>query len=378
MNTYRIIRLALAVALCFAAGSYGISQVTADVSKPVATPPSLPLTTQMKKTVLFITTSCVHQPTPDELSRNTPEVLAKMTPKDREEWSIEVSQDLTPERLAKMSPIQKAKLRIDTVVGTGFIVGVSDERMGKDQSFAYLVTNRHVAQPGIEHGMPCKQLAQFVSMNHLGDSPNAPVHVQPEPIPQTTPWYYSEDQSVDLAIIPVNLELKVLDMELIPISMFATSDMIERHEIVEGDPVLFAALFMRYSGVSRMEPVVRSGTIAMLPGDPITTTLGKPGRIYFAEVHAFGGNSGSPMFVDINKFKTGFGSDYRFLGVVTGIVNETSNFTLQVTTSLSANIAANSGVSTIVPADQVKAILDSAPLKQRRDEAVAKFGPKSQ
>jgi hypothetical protein len=36
--------------------------------------------------------------------------------------------------------------------GTCFFIFYPDERVGKDQGFAYLVTNRHVAMPGIEDG----------------------------------------------------------------------------------------------------------------------------------------------------------------------------------------------------------------------------------
>jgi hypothetical protein len=84
-----------------------------------------------------------------------------------------------------------------------------------------------------------------------------------------------------------------------------------------------------------------------------------------------GGNSGSPMFVDLDKFKNTLGIDYRFLGVVTGEVRESSDLTLQVTTTYSGTVAANSNVSVIVPASQVKDLLLSPPLQQGRDAYVA-------
>src|ERR1700733_4904503 len=41
--------------------------------------------------------------------------------------------------------------------GTGFLLSVADSRL-PDGVFTYLVTNRHVAQPGIEAGKPCNAL----------------------------------------------------------------------------------------------------------------------------------------------------------------------------------------------------------------------------
>jgi hypothetical protein len=110
----------------------------------------------------------------------------------------------------------------------------------------------------------------------------------------------------------------------------------------------------------------------MIPEGPMETTLHKSGRIYLAEAHAFHGNSGSPVFVDINRFTNAISFSYKFLGVISGEVPETADFSLQVTTTYSANVSANSDISTVVPADEVKSILDSSALQGERDAFVAK------
>jgi hypothetical protein len=136
---------------------------------------------------------------------------------------------------------------------------------------------------------------------------------------------------------------------------------------------MFAGLFIQYVGGSRLEPIVRSGKIAMLPRDQISTTLGKPGRVLLAEVHSFGGNSGSPMFVEepINRNSLGF--TYRFLGVVAGEVFETSDLTLQTTTSYKGNLQANSNISMIVPAEEVKKLLSNPVFVDQRDKATVEY-----
>lgn len=153
--------------------------------------------------------------------------------------------------------------------------------------------------------------------------------------------------------------------------MFVTQKMIDDHEVVEGDPVLFSGLFVQYAAGTTLEPVVRSGTVAMLPPDLIETTLHHPGHIYLAEAHAFHGNSGSPMFVDVNKFKTGIGFEYRFLGIVAGEVLETTDLSLQTATTYHGSVSANSDISMIVPADEIRKIVLSPRAQHLRDAEIA-------
>jgi hypothetical protein len=145
--------------------------------------------------------------------------------------------------------------------------------------------------------------------------------------------------------------------------------------------VLFSGLFIQsFSEVHRLEPIVRSGTLAMVPEGVLDTTLNrKPGHLYLAEAHAFGGNSGSPMFIDTNKFANIIGGpSYKFLGVISGEVLENADLTLNVTTSFAANIGANSDVSTVVPARELLKILNGKELQNERDAIIAKQSGSSQ
>ena len=101
----------------------------------------------------------------------------------------------------------------------------------------------------------------------------------------------------------------------------------------------------------------------MMPSDPIETTLHKLGHVYLTETHVFGGNSGSPMFIDISRFKSGIGYDFHFLGVVAGEVFETNDLKLQVNTSFEGTVAANSGVAVVVPAEQLTQLMPSPSCK---------------
>jgi hypothetical protein len=315
----------------------------------------LPFTTQIKKSVVFIRTNCVHMPSDQE--------LAAMSPEDRARW--------TDAGIAKLKPEELARLRQDSYFGTGFIVGFLDERIGKDVGFKYLVTNRHVVQPGIENGRPCKVVNYSISVNHVGTPANPTPYLQSLVASPEGMWGFPDDGSVDLAATQFALSNSEFDFMSIPTNLFVTQEMIQKNEVVEGDPVIFTGLFIQYAGTTSLEPVVRSGAIAMLPQNLIQTTLHKLGHVYLAEAHAFGGNSGSPMFVDVNKFKNSLGFDYKFLGVVTGEIQETEDMTLNVTTTYKGTVSANSNVSVIVPAFEVNKLLMSPVFQHLRDAYVA-------
>ena len=80
-------------------------------------------------------------------------------------------------------------------------------------------------------------------------------------------WWFPDDDSVDLAVSGFGALQTEWDYQTIPISMFVSPEMVDQKQVVEGDPVLFAGLFVEYEGSSKLEPIVRSGSIAMLPDD---------------------------------------------------------------------------------------------------------------
>jgi hypothetical protein len=256
---------------------------------------------------------------------------------------------------------------------TAFFLVKPDERLGKDRGFEYLVTNRHAAQPGIEDGAPCQVINYFVKLNLRSNDPAHPTVATPIPLGSKLPWIFPDDPSVDLAIIPFAADQSKVDFEPIPTTMLATDDVIKTGGIAEGDPVIFAGLFVQVPGLLKLEPIVRQGTIAMMPDEPIGTTLKKPGALYLADVHVFGGNSGSPMFVNLGGFRNGsmvVGNNYKLLGVVSGYEQEDAEFNLQAATTYSGKLGTNSGVASVVPAKELDSLLNCQQLQSQRDFAI--------
>jgi hypothetical protein len=258
-----------------------------------------------------------------------------------------------------------------TIRGTAFFIYLEDKRLGENRGFVYLVTNRHMAAPE-EDGH--KFTVDRVSLRlNLKAAVNGQESEEGDiPLGPQFHWYFPEDEAVDLAVMPFSPDQNRYDYMSVPVSLFAIKDVVESQHIAEGDPVLFAGFFAQFPGQKRIEPIVRQGIVAMMPDEEIETTLRRQGRLYLADVHVFHGNSGSPMFVNVGGIR---GSNlsvvsYRLLGIVSGYVYETQDFKLEIANTLTGTVAANSGIATVVPVDELKKLLDSPVLQAIRDSAI--------
>jgi hypothetical protein len=259
--------------------------------------------------------------------------------------------------------------------GTCFFVFYEDKRLGDNGGFVYLVTNRHVAVPGIDEGQhypvqwtKIRLNLQSVTQAIQSEEVNIPLGVQLH-------WYFPSDDGVDLAVLPILPDQARYEYQAFPVSLFATKDAVAASQIAEGDNALFTGYFYQFPGLKKIEPIVREGILAMMPDEVMETTLHRPGQLYLADVHAFGGNSGSPLFVNVSGYRNGAltfgGFPYRLLGVISGGYTEDTDFKLTIATTMKGTFSGNSGIATVVPIDELKSLLESPTLKARRDAEVA-------
>jgi hypothetical protein len=167
--------------------------------------------------------------------------------------------------------------------GTSYIVTVP----GRNQNhFAFLVTARHVAEKlqGKNFYIRAnKRNGGMAELRGLADNP----------------WWYhpTERESVDCAVtLFAPSQIRELDVEHIPIDLFLDDQKTKEHNVGVGDDVFIAGLFTKVADTSRNIPIVRTGNVAMIPGE----------EIYFhdrfiaanlIESRSIGGLSGSPVFV---------------------------------------------------------------------------------
>jgi len=133
--------------------------------------------------------------------------------------------------------------------GTAFLVAIPEARLGADQSFVYLVTNRHVAEPGIEDEKVRQVFNYRLLVNEKGVSESEGPHLHVENLGPNVQWTYSDDPSVDLAVASANPPHNA-DVMSIPISDFISQDSVNQRQVVEADPVFLAGLFLQYAGIA--------------------------------------------------------------------------------------------------------------------------------
>jgi hypothetical protein len=260
------------------------------------------------------------------------------------------------------------------VIGTCFFVFFPETRLGPDQGFVYLVTNRHVAQPGIDLDTPYQVQNIVIRMNLATPEHGIQSIAEKIPLDRQLHWYFPSDDAVDLAVLPVSPDQKRYAYRQVPLNMIAGSDLLKADQVGVGDPVMFAGFFSSFSGATRMEPIVRQGVIAMLPEEKLDTTLHKKGRLFLADLHAFHGNSGSPVFANVGGMHGGGlypGDRYILLGIISGYFPESAGFSVPAATVLTGDVRDNSGIATIVPAEELIKLLNSPALQADREKTVA-------
>lgn len=179
------------------------------------------------------------------------------------------------------------------VVGTGFFVDY--------ENFGYLVTARHIATFIARFvAKPLDHTSFVVRVNHKdGTAKNLEaVDVQ---------WVFHPDKNVDLAVVSFDQEppARGFDYLYLPQDSLLTKKHFTDNDIGIGDTCYAVGLFRVLRGKSRNIPVVRVGSIALLPGDeklPAKNSEDErlPSQMIdacLAEFQGLQGMSGSPVFV---------------------------------------------------------------------------------
>lgn len=256
-----------------------------------------------------------------------------------------------------------------TVRGTGFLVDYRDPRSGRG-AWTYLVTNRHVALCWDESSsLPMR--VKNVSIRLSRKEPNGSAYSDELFLSHhgNVRWLLPEDDSVDLAVIPFAPDEKRFDFRTIPADTFETLRATAPPVSLDGDTVLFAGFFQKFARTKSIQPVLRQGRIMGMTPNGEFPLVGMPMKLYLADIHISGGNSGSPAFINEGGYQNGnfIGQDkYRLVGIVNGfIVEDEPNLKLAAT--IQGTVAENSGAATMVPVDELSALLHGPNLQALRD-----------
>ena len=239
--------------------------------------------------------------------------------------------------------------------------------------FAFLVTAKHIVDD-LEAG------ELYVRANGKDGT------VKTIKLGDNTKWWFhpTEKDSVDVAVafFPPD-SLYQLDFKPIPVTMFvATEETIQTLNLGIGDEVFVAGLFTKVMGQERNHPIIRTGTVAMMPTEKIPF---RDKQIYahLVECRSIGGLSGAPVFIrqtvsvptTVDRFRPlwppnlgpagmeqplraelrGVGRFY-FFGSMIGHWEVPQGFTL------TKREAANMGIAPIVPAAKILEVISQQEL----------------
>lgn len=173
-------------------------------------------------------------------------------------------------------------------LGTGFYFWLENE-YDATLSRLYLVTARHVI--AAVQNSPAPMYARLNTEDHS----SIMAELKKE-------WVFHEDDTVDIAVHGVQFTgVNPPAAEIVRLHPDAclNEDRIRKHDIGVGSDVTVIGMFFPRPGDARNIPVVRSGVIAAMPGEPIydETSRQEPYVAYLVEVLSLSGLSGSPVFV---------------------------------------------------------------------------------
>lgn len=112
-------------------------------------------------------------------------------------------------------------------------------------------------------------------------------------------WEFHDDERVDVGVAPTGWSDELVsrfDHKTISSTVFLTDELIDALQTTPGERLYFPGLFVRQPGNETNLPIIRTGTIAALAKEPISTPLGLT-KLHLAEVRSIGGHSGSPVFI---------------------------------------------------------------------------------
>jgi len=255
--------------------------------------------------------------------------------------------------------------------GTGFAVGVGftvHEMAEADWTggIDYAVTAAHV----VKNTPPDEDL--YLRVNTVNGPPCD------VPVPVST-WRYHP--VTDVAACPINWpEKEPLDLMTIPVTKLPQGpEEIYANQVHEGEEVIICGLLSGLPGSARIQPIVRTGRIALMPYEKIRVDVDRNTAndvdAYLLEMTSWPGLSGSPIIVypgrdPRNPRSVDFLMPYLLLGLVHGglEIDKEVKFSREKTT-----IKLGSGIAVAIPGEAIREVLmDNNDLKVHRMEMAEK------
>ena len=242
--------------------------------------------------------------------------------------------------------------------GTGFCLSVRNEFGPPSLRRLYLVTVRH----NIEAAQRAGNL--WIRVN-TRDGRSVLIDTK-----AWDAWTFHDDETVDLAIAsPAGIG----DLFHFALSaeMILTGHDTEAFGFGVGDELLTIGLLTNRAGDGRNIPVLRTGSVSAMPGEPIADgTPHSPYVGYLAEILSMGGLSGAPVL-----FKPTSGTEFpRVPFYLVGLIrSHWDERPPEAPFDLPRREWVNRGIAGLTPAIEIQRMLDAEPMKRSRKEDAARL-----
>jgi len=199
-------------------------------------------------------------------------------------------------------------------------------------------------------------------------------------------WIEHPNKAVDLAVIVLTIFKNIdrLDIGIKPVEnriddYIASAEWLQKYKVDQGDQIFTLGLVpYLYTPDAPNLVLSRFGTIALLLQNEILLPGGKQ-KAYFIDCQAFGGNSGGPAYVLIERSESGAliaGWRFALLGVVTEFVPSPLRMQKIKTKQSGENEKflplENTGITKVVPIDYLLDIVFSDEQKEFRKKIAKK------
>jgi hypothetical protein len=245
------------------------------------------------------------------------------------------------------------------IVGTVFFVNIEEEGL----HFRYAITAKHVVES--IRSKAIDGMTHF-RMNLRGGG------TAEYAVPVAQWLHHPTDSATDLMVtdFPGHDDF---DMLTVPLNrMAATAEVISNLGIGIGDEVFTVGLFYRHYGTRRNIPIVRFGTIAAMPEEPVDVG-GQPMEAYLVETRSIGGLSGSPVFTWLLPYAAPGKSVFRdnqiyLLGLMHGHWDLEKALQDELTPDKTEDEPLNTGIGVVVPVAKIVEALKQERLIERRQK----------
>ncbi|WP_437395443.1 hypothetical protein [Flagellimonas lutimaris] len=245
--------------------------------------------------------------------------------------------------------------------GTGFFLVVNSQ--DSTQNHLYFATAKHVIQ------LDDKRLDTiYIRINDLNNS-SSYVRIPLERQGPKKNVFFHNDESVDLAVINQVPDPTKYDIRFIGKEIIFSNNNDERLRVYEGAEAFFTGLFTSYTGENQIYPIVRFGRVALVTDEKVYWN-GAMRDLYLIEAMTYWGNSGAPVFFDLNVFNEDlttptFNKKARLAGVMSGFFGLNVPLNVVQTKNTPASVT-NLGIAAVVPAYLLNEIIYGDELKALR------------